>query len=51
MWSEVTDTLLDRLRADPAVRELVPALEAAVASGDLGAGRAAQQLLAAFLGG
>jgi LAO/AO transport system kinase len=49
MWSEVTDTLLDHLRTDPAVGELVPTLEAAVAGGDLGAGRAAQQLLAAFL--
>jgi len=49
MWSEVTETLLDRLRADPAVRDRVPELEAAVASGELGAGTAAQQLLAAFL--
>ena len=50
IWSEVTDTLLDRLRADPAVRGQVPDLEAAVASGALGASTAAQQLLEAFLG-
>jgi LAO/AO transport system kinase len=50
MWSEVTDTLLDRLRAHPAVRGLVPELEAAVAAGDLSAAVAAQRLLGAFLG-
>jgi LAO/AO transport system kinase len=49
MWSEVTDTLLDRLRSDPAVRELVPELERAVAAGELAATVAAQRLLGAFL--
>ena len=51
MWSEVTDTLLDRLREDPAVRELVPELERSVAAGELAATVAAQQLLRAFLRG
>ena len=50
MWSEVTDTLLDRLRAHPEVKDLVPELEAAVASGATGAAAAAHQLLQAFLG-
>ncbi len=49
MWSEVTDTLVERLRAHPDVRGLVPALEASVASGDLSAAVAAQRLLQAFL--
>jgi LAO/AO transport system kinase len=48
MWSEVTDSLLDRLRDDPAVRGLVPELETAVAAGDVLATVAAQQLLGAF---
>jgi len=50
MWSEVTDSLLDRLRAHPEVKDLVPELEAAVASGATGAAAAAHQLLHAFLG-
>ena len=49
MWSEVTDTLLDRLRTHPEVRGLVPELEAAVARGDTSAAVAAQRLLRAFL--
>jgi LAO/AO transport system kinase len=48
MWREVTDTLLDRLRAQPDVRALVGELEAAVAAGDLSAAVAAQRLLDAF---
>ncbi len=50
MWSEVTDTLLDRLRAHAHVRGLVPELEAAVARGDTSATVAAHRLLEAFLG-
>ncbi len=50
MWSEVTDTLLDRLRAHPDVRHLVPELEAAAASGEVAAATAAHRLLEAFLG-
>jgi len=49
MWSEVTDTQVDRLRAHPEVQGLVPELEAAVARGDTSAAVAAQQLLRAFL--
>jgi len=49
MWSEVTDTLFDRLRAHPEVQGLVPELEAAVDRGDTSAAVAAQQLLRAFL--
>lgn len=51
MWSEVTDTLLEQLRSHPGVRERVPALERAVAAGEVAAAAAAQQLLAAFLDG
>ena len=50
MWSEVTDTLLDRLRSHPHVRGLVPELEASVARGDTSATVAARRLLDAFLG-
>jgi len=50
MWSEVTETLLEQLRLHPGVGEQVPALEQAVAAGEVAAGVAAQRLLAAFLG-
>ena len=49
MWSEVTDTLLDRLRADPRVRDQLPDLERRVADGALPAATAAHQLLQTFL--
>jgi LAO/AO transport system kinase len=49
MWREVTDTLLDRLRGHPTVRDLVPGLEAQVAAGELSTAAAAGQLLRAFL--
>jgi len=49
MWSEVTDTLVDRLRAHPAVRESIPELERAVVAGDVTPTAAAHTLLAAFL--
>lgn len=44
-WSEVQDSLLTDLHADPDVAKHVPDLEAAVASGALPAGKAAQRLL------
>ncbi|WP_329098411.1 methylmalonyl Co-A mutase-associated GTPase MeaB [Streptomyces sp. NBC_01439] len=47
-WSMVRDELLERLRADPAVRELAPGLEAAVRAGTVTATSAADQILAAF---
>ena len=47
----VIDTLLDRLRHHPAVRDQVPPLEAAVAAGETAPTRAALLLLEAFLGG
>jgi LAO/AO transport system kinase len=49
MWSEVTDTLLERLRHAPAVCERVPELERAVARGEVAPAVAAEQLLQAFL--
>jgi LAO/AO transport system kinase len=46
MWSEVTDTLLDDLRADDAVKQRIAELEAGVAAGRHSAAAAAQELLA-----
>ena len=48
MWSEVQDTLLDRLRTDTAVGALVAPLEAAVAAGAITPTAAAMRLLDAF---
>ncbi|THA85254.1 methylmalonyl Co-A mutase-associated GTPase MeaB [Streptomyces sp. A0592] len=47
-WSMVRDELLERLRANPAVRELAPDLEAAVRAGSLTPTSAADRILAAF---
>jgi LAO/AO transport system kinase len=49
MWSEVTDSLLDLLRHNTAVRDQVKALEAAVNAGDTSPVAAAQRLVATFL--
>jgi LAO/AO transport system kinase len=48
MWSEVQDTLLDRLRTDPEIGALVVPLEAEVAAGRTTPTAAAAQLLDAF---
>jgi LAO/AO transport system kinase len=48
MWSEVTDTLLDELRADAAVRASIEALEEDVRGGRISPAAAARQVLAAF---
>jgi LAO/AO transport system kinase len=48
MWSEVTDTLLDELRADPAVKARIESVEADVTSGRVSPAAAARQVLAAF---
>ena len=50
MWSEAADALVDALRTDPAVRELLPALQAQVEAGSLPPTVAAERLVAAFLG-
>jgi LAO/AO transport system kinase len=47
-WSMVRDTLLARLAAAPAVRDLVPEVERQVRAGELTPTLAAEQLLAAF---
>jgi len=49
MWSEVTDSLLDLLRHDTAVRDQVKAMEAAVSAGETSPVAAAQELVATFL--
>ena len=48
MWNEVTDTLLDRLRAHPAVRERLAELESAVGAGKLSPAAAAHDVLDHF---
>ena len=48
MWSEVTETLLDDLRRDPAVRERIGVLEADVSSGRMSPAAAAREVLATF---
>ena len=48
MWSEVTDTLLDELRTDLAVRARIDALEADVSRGRMSPAAAAREVLAAF---
>lgn len=49
MWSEVTETLIGSLRADPAVRDRIHAVEEAVASGATSPGAAADELLSTYL--
>jgi LAO/AO transport system kinase len=48
MWSEVSDTLMERFRAHPAVREQVDALERDVVAGRISPSAAAARLLDAF---
>jgi LAO/AO transport system kinase len=48
MWSEVTDTLLDELRHDVAVRARIDELEEDVSRGRVSTAAAARQVLAAF---
>ncbi|MEV0678319.1 methylmalonyl Co-A mutase-associated GTPase MeaB [Actinosynnema sp. NPDC050436] len=49
-WAMVHDQLLGGLRADPAVRAVVPDLERQVRDGELTATLAAERILAAFTG-
>jgi LAO/AO transport system kinase len=48
MWSEVTDTLLDELRDDPAVQARIESLESDVTKGRLSPAAAAREVLATF---
>ena len=48
MWSEVRDTLVDGLRLDERVRELLPLVEAEVAAGTTSPTAAARRLLDAY---
>lgn len=50
MWSEVTESLHESLRADPEVAGLVERLEADVVSGAVSPTAAARRILTAFLG-
>lgn len=45
MWGEISEALLDRLRADPQVQDRLPGLQADVAAGHLSARAAAEELL------
>lgn len=49
MWTMVTDRLSARLRSAPAVKSLIPALEAAVLDGELTPALGADRILGAFL--
>jgi len=48
MWAEVTDTMLEELRADPEVNARVESLEADVTAGRVSAAAAARRVLTAF---
>ena len=48
LWSEVSDTLVERLRADPAVAALVADLEQQVGDQAVTPARAAEQILEAY---
>lgn len=48
MWNEVAETLMQALKDDPRVAELLPAMERDVAGGAVAPGRAARQLVATF---
>ena len=48
LWSEVTDTLVHRLRADPAVAALIADLEQQVGDQAVTPARAAEQILEAY---
>ena len=49
LWSEVQDSLIADLRADPAVKQQIPALEAAASEGRTPAATAAERLLDIYL--
>ncbi|MGE5478040.1 MAG: methylmalonyl Co-A mutase-associated GTPase MeaB [Bacteroidales bacterium] len=48
MWNEVAETLMQALKDDARVAQMLPAMESGVADGSLAPGRAARQLVAAF---
>ena len=50
MWADVAGSLLERLRADPAVRAAAADLQAAVEAGRLPPGEAARRIVRLFLG-
>jgi LAO/AO transport system kinase len=50
MWSEVQDRLLAHLKENPAIGERVAELERAAGEGRISAARAAEQLMAIYLG-
>jgi LAO/AO transport system kinase len=47
LWGELTDRLLERVRADPDLHELISALEEDVASGETSVASAVERILAA----
>jgi len=49
MWSEVTDTLLDRFKLNQSVKTHIEELETAVTKGDISPTAAAKKLITAFL--
>ncbi|MBF0333373.1 MAG: methylmalonyl Co-A mutase-associated GTPase MeaB [Alphaproteobacteria bacterium] len=49
MWSEISQSLIETLRAHPEVRDSLPELERAVARGEIAPAAAARRLIRAFL--
>jgi hypothetical protein len=50
MWADIAGSLMERLRADPAVRRAAAELEAAVAAGKVAPAEAARRIVRLFLG-
>ncbi|MBX9635307.1 MAG: methylmalonyl Co-A mutase-associated GTPase MeaB [Magnetospirillum sp.] len=48
MWNEVAETLMQTLKDDPRIAQLLPAMEKSVADGLMAPGRAARQLVGTF---
>jgi LAO/AO transport system kinase len=50
LWHELSDSLMDALKADPQVAAKLSAFEAKVGAGKMAPGTAARALLSEFLG-
>jgi LAO/AO transport system kinase len=50
MWSEIADSLMGELRANPGIKAALPGFEAKVRAGELAPSAASRRLLAIFLG-
>ena len=50
LWHELSDSLIEALKADPHVAQRLGSLEAKVSAGKMAPGTAARELLGSFLG-